>query len=74
MDCGDCLERLYQYLDQELSEEDVATVRGHLADCQGCAHHFYFEERFLQKVHDAVAGDRAPERLRQSVVLRFRDH
>ena len=38
MDCGDCLERLYQYLDQELSEEDVATVRGHLADCQGCTH------------------------------------
>ena len=72
MDCQDCLERLYQYLDKELSQEDVVAVRGHLEECRGCTDHFYFEEKLIQKVHDACADERAPDRLREQVVLRLR--
>jgi mycothiol system anti-sigma-R factor len=73
MDCDDCLERLYQYLDRELSENDVTVVRQHLDDCEGCSGHFVFEERFIKKVHDACAGDRAPVELRERIVLRIRE-
>lgn len=72
MDCHDCEEQLYAYLDQELSEMDVRTVREHLTHCTGCTDHFYFEERLLRKVHDACAEERAPEHLRRAVVLRLR--
>src|ERR687887_278837 len=33
MDCDDCLERLYTFLDQELGEVDLALVKRHLEDC-----------------------------------------
>lgn len=73
MDCGDCLERLYEYLDKELSERDVTVVKQHLDDCEGCNDHFVFEARFIKKVHDACAGDRAPSELRERIVLRLRE-
>jgi mycothiol system anti-sigma-R factor len=74
MDCDDCLERLYEFLDQELSEQDVKTVRRHLDACSGCADHFFFEERFLERVRHSCESDRAPESLRQSIILRMRAH
>ncbi len=73
MDCQDCLELLYEYLDKELSAEDLATVRRHLDDCRGCSGHFFFEEHLIRKIHDACADDRAPDQLRQRIVLRLRE-
>ena len=73
MDCGDCLERLYQYLDRELSESELGVVKQHLDDCAGCTGHFVFEQRFIERVHDACAGDRAPIELRERIVLRLRE-
>ncbi len=73
MDCQDCLEMLYQYLDKELSEEEVATVRGHLDSCGDCTNHFFFEARFIQKVHDAFTDERAPAHVRERIVLRIRE-
>ena len=73
MDCDDCLERLYQYLDKELSEGDVTVVKQHLEDCEGCSGHFVFEAHFIKKVRDACSGDRAPSTLRERIVLRLRE-
>ncbi len=72
MDCGDCLKKLYPYLDRELSEHEARVVKAHLDRCRGCADHFVFEEHFLAKVRDVGADERAPERLRQAIVLRLR--
>jgi mycothiol system anti-sigma-R factor len=72
MDCADCLERLYPYLDKELSAEEVVVVRRHLDDCHDCGRHFVFEERFIQRIRDICSGDRAPAHLREQIVLRLR--
>ena len=40
MDCADCLERLYTYLDRELAPAEVTQVRAHLDDCGGCEDSF----------------------------------
>jgi len=72
MDCDDCLERLYPYLDKELSAEEIGVVRRHLDDCRDCGRHFVFEELFIQKIRDVCAGDRAPATLREQIVLRLR--
>ena len=71
MDCRDCLERLYEYLDKELSPDDVATVRRHIDDCRGCSDHFFFEASLIEKIHDACADDRAPAHLRERIILRL---
>jgi len=33
-------------MDRELSDEDIAHVRGHLNACGGCLHIFQFEESY----------------------------
>lgn len=73
MDCQDCLEQLYRYLDKELSAEEIATVQVHLDACGGCTDHFFFEARFIEKIQKACAEDRAPDTLRERIVLRLRE-
>ncbi|HEY8807549.1 MAG TPA: mycothiol system anti-sigma-R factor [Candidatus Limnocylindria bacterium] len=72
MDCNDCLERLYSYLDRELSATEVTEVRAHLDDCGGCEDNFVVEERFLARVRDCCHEDTAPAALRTRIVARLR--
>lgn len=73
MECRECLERLYPYLDKELSEADIAIVQKHLDDCRGCARHFVFEAKLIRRVHDACADEKAPDQLRERIILRLRE-
>jgi mycothiol system anti-sigma-R factor len=75
MDCADCLERLYAYLDRELKPDEVTEVRAHLDDCGGCEDNFVIEQRFLARVRDCCTGeegDKAPLELRTRIVTRLR--
>ena len=72
MDCNDCLERLYAFLDKELSATELVEVQGHLGNCGHCADSFVFEERFLTKVRDCGTEESAPAELRERIVLRLR--
>jgi len=72
MDCADCLERLYAYLDRELAPTEVTAVRAHLDDCGGCEDNFVLEERFLARVRDCCQEDVAPTALRTRIVARLR--
>jgi mycothiol system anti-sigma-R factor len=72
MDCTDCLERLYSYLDRELAPAEVTEVRAHLDDCGGCEDSFVLEQRFLARVRDCCQVDVAPTELRTRIVARLR--
>lgn len=72
LNCGDCLERLYSYLDQELTPEDVVEVKKHLDACGHCSESFVFEENFLAKVRESCTGCGAPTELRERIILRLR--
>ena len=72
MDCADCLERLYAYLDRELAPTEVTQVRAHLDDCGGCEDNFVLEERFLARVRDCCQEDVAPTELRTRIVAQLR--
>ena len=72
MDCADCLERLYTYLDRELAPAEVTQVRAHLDDCGGCEDSFVLEQRFLARVRDCCQEDVAPTELRTRIVARLR--
>jgi mycothiol system anti-sigma-R factor len=72
MDCADCLERLYTYLDRELAPAEVSEVRAHLDECGGCEDSFVLEQRFLARVRDCCQEDVAPTELRTRIVARLR--
>jgi mycothiol system anti-sigma-R factor len=72
MDCADCVEKLYAFLDTELSELEIASVRSHLDGCDDCDDNFVFEARFLAQLKDCCTSDVAPAELRQRVILKLR--
>jgi mycothiol system anti-sigma-R factor len=72
VDCGECFERLYAFLDRELSESEVSSVRRHLADCGPCEQEYVLERRFLEAIRDCCTSDVAPQALRQRIVVRLR--
>ena len=72
MDCTDCNDKLYAYLDRELSPIELTEVRAHLDACGGCEDQFVVEERFLKHVRDCCTDDTAPLDLRSRIIARLR--
>jgi mycothiol system anti-sigma-R factor len=72
MDCSECLERLYPYLDRELSPTEVDEVKVHLDDCGGCDSAFVRERLFLERIRGSATSDVAPSAVRERLILRLR--
>ncbi len=72
MDCNDCVERLYAFLDLELDEKDLARVRAHVSGCDDCGDQLGFEARFLDRLRDCATSDVAPTELRARVIEKLR--
>jgi mycothiol system anti-sigma-R factor len=66
LDCNDTIERLYHYLDGELTDERRTEIRRHLDDCAPCLGAFDFESD-LRKVIANRCKDHVPDSLRQRV-------
>lgn len=72
VNCREVLERLEFYLDKELTEDDVARIRQHLADCPPCDQVLHIEELVKALVARSCV-EHAPERLREQVLVRIRE-
>ena len=68
LNCQETVDRLYSYLDRQLSEEELAEVRQHLSRCPHCEDHFQFEENILRRVHQACREVETPAALRDRVM------
>ena len=68
VDCSAAMRQLWDYLDEELSEERMAAVRRHLDDCQGCWPHYDFDKAFLDALARAREANRCPEEVRRRVL------
>jgi mycothiol system anti-sigma-R factor len=66
-DCEGTIERLYHYLDGELTDERRAEIKQHLDECSPCLDAYDFEAE-LRRVIAQRCQDRVPEHL----VLRVR--
>ncbi len=49
-DCGEAVERLYHYLDGELTEERRAKIQRHLDECHSCVEAYGFEAELRQLI------------------------
>jgi mycothiol system anti-sigma-R factor len=65
-ECRQALERLYNYLDGELTASRRLEIRAHLEECSSCLEAFDFEAE-LKIVVARHCRDRVPERLRVRV-------
>jgi mycothiol system anti-sigma-R factor len=65
--CDDALERMYLYLDGELTAESTEAIRVHLDDCPPCMDAFHFEERLK-----IVVRTRLREEVPSELMLRLR--
>ena len=71
-DCSDSIERLYHYLDGELTEERRAQIKRHLDECPPCLGAFDFEVE-LRAVIASRCKDRVPDALLQRVHAAIHD-
>ena len=72
MDCEQVVRQLWDYLDDELTDDRMAEVRAHLKACRGCFPHFDFEREFLEAIAKCKAGQSAPDGLRRKVMAKLR--
>lgn len=68
MNCRECAEHLYEYLDRELTADLERELRAHLSECTPCGEHFDFEALFLKFLHARCAGQGAPLELRRRIL------
>ncbi len=58
--CEDAFRKIDDYLDRELSDEDLTLIRGHLEICAACATEFEFERSVLDGVRAKLRRVAAP--------------
>jgi mycothiol system anti-sigma-R factor len=67
MKCLEVIERLFTFLDRELSEGEMREVRGHLEACPPCVRLFRFEEGVRRLVKRSCSEVRASADLRERI-------
>lgn len=68
-DCGEVLERVYQYLDGELDDLAVGKIKQHLDECGPCLSEYDLDVALKALVRRSCGNDSAPEDLRTRIML-----
>ena len=73
LDCDEALERVYEYLDGELTEAVERAIRRHLAACARCEPRFEHERVFLEFIAQRARLEQAPPALRRRILRELVD-
>ena len=68
--CRDVLDRVYEYLDNELGEPDYAKIKQHLVECGPCLRQFDLDEAVKALVRRSCS-EAAPDQLRLKILGRI---
>jgi len=71
-DCASVLEHVYEYIDHEMEDDDLATVKRHLDDCSPCLAEYGLEQTVKALVHRTCGCETAPEQLRLKILTKIR--
>lgn len=63
LNCHEAVARLDDYLDRELSSEEMTLVREHLEICAHCAEAFAFEQTVLDDLRNKIRRIDVPQTL-----------
>lgn len=72
-DCSEVLDRLYEYLDQEMPDGDCTKFREHIDECSPCLAEYGLEQSVKKLVKRCCGHDEVPADLRAKVLDRI-DH
>ena len=70
-DCEHVLERVYQFLDNELDDASGDAIRQHLSDCEPCLDTFDVEQAVKSLVHRCCGNETAPTHLRAKIITQM---
>ncbi len=72
-DCNETLRELYAFLDEELDDEQLAEIRGHLEGCLDCLQAFDFHAELKMVVAQKCQSDEMPAGLMAKIEQCFGD-
>ena len=70
-DCSEVLLRVYEDIDDEMTEQDYARVRAHLDECGECMTAYERDRLLKALIRRSCACEAAPETLRLSIMTRI---
>jgi len=70
-DCSEVLDRVYEYLDNEMGELDCAKIKQHLEECGPCLAEYDLDLALKALIRRSCACEQAPEQLRTRILTRI---
>jgi anti-sigma factor (TIGR02949 family) len=70
-DCGEVLDRIYEYLDHEITEVDYGKIRQHLDECGPCLREYDLDTALKALVKRCCSAEVAPDALRLKILERI---
>jgi anti-sigma factor (TIGR02949 family) len=67
--CEEMLRRLDDYLDRELTADEIQRMEEHLQDCEACIREFGFEANVLRAVRAKLREVEVPQSLADRVAM-----
>jgi mycothiol system anti-sigma-R factor len=68
-ECAAVMAEVWTLLDGECTAETTDKLRQHLKECPGCLRYYGVEERIKSLISKKCSGDKAPDHLRQRLML-----
>jgi mycothiol system anti-sigma-R factor len=65
--CDEALEKLYEYIDNELPDEELSRIGEHLKDCPPCESELRINEK-IKTLASQCGGELAPTELRERIL------
>ena len=65
MNCNDCVERLDQLVDRELTDAEMEEAKQHLTHCAPCSNRYRFKVEMRRVIRVCCYQDKAPDELRE---------
>ena len=69
--CSEVLARVYEYLDNEMGELDVAKIRQHLDECDPCLRQYKLDVALKALLRRSCVCEQAPQELRARIMIRI---
>ena len=70
-DCGEVLQRVYEFLDGEMTPNDVAKIREHLDECAPCLTEYDLDVALKALIRRSCGCEAAPDALRSKIMIRI---
>jgi mycothiol system anti-sigma-R factor len=66
-DCSDVLDRIYEFLDGEMTPSDVDSIKHHLLECSPCLDSYELDRMVQALVRRSCACEAAPDQLKARI-------